>query len=364
MTQQQKRLTIPPALYRDIEREVMPIIRSAAYSFATKLGMDKEDAVQEGRLALAEALESYDYNLSKGGIHAYARAAVTNALTGLMYRQTTRGRVPHIVVNDDGVLKTMRSWPVLMGDFEVTPGSDLADPEASTMDSEMTEMLREVKMQLLNCLNELQTRVFACLSNQDPGFQLFLRNVGERSGEFKMPEGEERKGERPMADENHLLIAEYLSGEPGMPKMNKNTIDWAVHVIKRHFTRIAETKFSETIQEAIKEGKWPMFHVSMRGNDVSFIQDVMKRRNLDKRPTGAPDVARREKDGKLCIRSVERYKWGSVIMLRFGTDTATVIAEGRFNVITGEVLCETGFWKSIKDHLPWYPAAHRFLEGN
>jgi hypothetical protein len=51
-------------------------------------------------------------------------------------------------------------------------------------------------------------------------------------------------------------------------------------------------------------------------------------------------------------------------MLRFGTETATVIAEGRFNVITGEVLCDTGFWKSIKDHLPWYPAAHRFLEGN
>lgn len=352
MKQQQKRLTIDPSLYRDIEREVMPIIRSAAHSFATKLGMDREDAVQEGRLALAEALEGYDYNLSKGGIHAYARAAVTNALCGLMYRQTTRGRVPHIVVQEDGVLKTIRSWPVLMGDFEVTAQSDVGDPEATTMDAEMTDMLREVKMQLLNCLNDLQTRVFSCLSNQDPGFQIFLRNVGERSGDTQ------------MADENHILIAEYLSGEPGMPKMNKNTIDWAVHVIKRHFTRIAETKFSGPIQEAIKEGKWPMFHVSLRGNDVSFIQDVLKRRHLDRRPLGAPDVARREKDGKLCVRSVERYKWGSVIMLRFGTETATVIAEGRFNVITGEVLCDTGFWKSIKDHLPWYPAAHRFLEGN
>jgi len=41
--------------------------------------------------------------------------------------------------------------------------------------------------------------------------------------------------------------------------------------------------------------------------------------------------------------------------------TATVIAEGRFNAVSGEVLTATGLWKNIKSELPWYAAAQRVL---
>lgn len=334
MKRQQPNL-LDPGLYKDIEREVMPIIRGAATAFARRLGTDTDDAIQEGRMALLEALSRYDYNLSKGGIFNYARTAVRQAMYGLLYTATTKSRQPHIVIEENGELKTIRSWPALMGDFELSVCEVTPDPERAAMDAEMAEALTGLKMRLVNRLNDFQSKVFACLSNQDQGFILYLRNIQ-------------------VADEKNAQIAAYLG-------TGKNHVDWAVHQIKHHFTELAERQFSDIVNKAVKEGKWPMFHVSLRGNDVAFIQKVIAEQGLDPRPTGAPEVKRADVKGVLCLRSVETYSWGSVIHLRFGVKTATVIAEGRFNAISGEVLTSTGLWKNIKTELPWYAAAQRVL---
>jgi len=326
---------LDPELYRDVEREVMPIILGAATSFARRLGVDKEDAVQEGRLAMLEALGRYDYNLSKGGIFNYVRTVVRQAMYGLLYTATTKSRQPHIVIDDNGEQKTIRSWPALMGDFELSVCESTPDPERAAMDAELTEGLSLLKMRLVNRLNDFQSKVFSCLSNQDQSFLLYLRNIQ-------------------VADEKNAQIAAYLG-------TGKNHVDWAVHQIKRHFTDLAEKQFSDIVNKAVKEGKWPMFHVSRRGNDVAFIKKVLSDQALDPRPTGAPEVKRADIRGVLCMRSIETYHWGAVIHLRFGVKTATVIAEGRFNAVSGEVLTATGLWKNIKSELPWYAAAQRVL---
>ncbi len=326
---------LDPELYKDVEREVMPIIRSAASTFARRLGMDVDDAIQEGRVALYTALAKYDYNLSKGGIFNYARTAVRQSMFGLLYTATTKSRQPHIVIEDGGELKTVRSWPTLMGDFEVCVSESTPDPERAAMDAEMIEALGRLKMRLARRLNDFQMKVFACLSNQDPSFLLYLRNIQ-------------------CAEERNAQIADYLG-------TGKNHVDWAVHQIKHHFTELAEKQFSEVVREAIQEGKWPMFHVSHRGNDVAFIRKVIADQGLDPRPSGAPEVKRNEVKGVLVLRSIETYAWGAVIHLRFGLKTATVVAEGRFNAISGEVLTSTGLWKNIKTELPWYAAAQRHL---
>lgn len=332
----QRRNTLDPDLYRDIEREVMPIIKGAAGAFAHRLGIDVDDAIQEGRMALLHALAKYDYNLSKGGMFNYARTAVRQSMFGLLYTATTKSRRPHIVIDDGGVLKTVRSWPMLMGDFELEVNESTKDPEREAMDAEMTEALSRLKMRLVRRLNPFQSKVFACLSNQDQSFLVYLRNIQ-------------------CAEERNAQIADYLG-------TGKNHVDWAVHQIKHHFTELAERQFSDVVKDAIQEGKWPMFHVSHRGNDVSFIQKVLSDQGLDPRPVGAPEVVRNEVKGVLVMRSIETYHWGAVIHLRFGLKTATVIAEGRFNAISGEVLTSTGLWKNIKTELPWYAAAQRHLK--
>lgn len=321
-------------LYADIERECMPIIRSAASAFARKLGVGNEDAIQEGRLALLTALKGYEYNASKGGIYNFARAAVKNAMCGLLYAATTKGRCPHIVIEEDGVPKAVRNYPEVMGDFSSFSSTE-PDPEAMAAQGEVVDKLRELKMQLMNRLNQRQLEVFGCLYHHKVEFEVFLRNKQE-------PEA------------THELIAEYLG-------VTKNTVDWSVHQIKRHFTALSESKFSDIIQEAIQEGKWPMFHVSERPNDIAFIQSIIKTRALDPRPTGAPDVKVRTLGSVRCVRSVEPYSWGSIIMLTFGERSATVVAEGKFNPISGEVRAETGFWKPISESLSWYSESNRFL---
>jgi hypothetical protein len=338
--QTQVRTQIPPELYVDVERAVMPIIRGASNRFAKMAGLDASDAVQEGRLALLEALGKYDYNLSRGGIYNYARSAVHQAMLGVLYKATTLGRLPHLVIEDNGELKTVRSWPALMADFDTAVNESAPDPEREAMDSEMQSRLGELNMRLKGRLTDFQQNVLACLSNQNPSFALFLRNI--------------QKDEEKAIEEKHTLIAKFF-GE------TKNVVDWAVHHIKKNFTELAEEQFSDIVLDALDKGAWPMFHVSNDGNDTEFINITIEENDLDPRPSGPPEVKRVEIKGVVTARSIENYSWGSIIHLRHGDQVATVIAEGRFNAISGEVLTDTGLWKSIKDRVPWYPTVQRIL---
>jgi len=340
-------------LYSDIERELMPIIRSAARRFAPGLGIGVEDAVQEGRLALMLALKGYDYNLSKGGIYNFARKAVRNAMCGLLYSATTLGRCPRVVMEEGGELVVVKMWPTLMDAPEVHPDREAKTPEEMVIESEFADKIRVLRMRLVNRLNPFQRKVLGCISRNNIRFETFLRNRDE-------PEA------------THALIGEWLGMgvvEEGAKlasasrQKQKNAVDWAVHKIKRHFTILMEDEFSDIVEEAIQAGKWPMFYVSTKPNDTAFIQGIIEHRDLDARPTSAPDIkARTDKDGVRAIRHIETYSWGSVIMLRFGTNSATVVAEGRFNPISGEVLQPSGSWKSIVDVVPWYVKASRFIE--
>jgi DNA-directed RNA polymerase specialized sigma24 family protein len=333
---------IDSALYADVEKEVMPIIKAAAERFARSLGVGVEDAIQEGRIALLQALESYDYNQSRGGIYNFARTIVRNAMCGLLYTETTRSRCPHLVAEVDGETKVVRMRPTSlefhMEEFGALVDDDSRTPEDEAIESQIKSKLRRLKMQLVNRLNHRQLAVFNCIAHPQPEFTSYLRNVG-------------------AMELTHVLVGEYLG-------IDKNSVDWSVHQIKRHFTALVESEFSELVDAAIEAGKWPMFHVSAKPADADFIQRVVKERELDARPLGPPDVQVRTQGGVRCIRNVENYPWGSVIMLQYGERNATVVAEGRFNPVSGEVLIDgTGTWKSILDVVPWYLAAHKFLKG-
>jgi len=340
-------------LYEDIERELMPIIRSAARRFAPGLGISTEDAVQEGRLALMLALKGYDYNASKGGIYNFARKTIRNAMCGLLYSATTQSRCPRVVMEENGELVVVKMWPALTDVPEVHPDRDAKTPEELAIESEFTDKIRVLRMRLVNRLNPFQLKVLSCISRNNVLFETFLRNRDE-------PEA------------THALIGEWLGmgmDEDGEAKLasgnrhtKKNAVDWAVHRIKQHFTVLMEAEFSDIVEEAIQAGKWPMFYVSTKQNDKSFIQGIIEKRSLDARPISSPEIkARTGKDGTRAVRHIETYSWGSVIMLSFGENAATVVAEGRFNAISGEVLQPSGSWKSILDVVPWYVKASHFI---
>jgi RNA polymerase sigma factor (sigma-70 family) len=325
------------ALYKDVERHVMPIIRSAARKLVRQIGGDEDDAVQEGRIALLQALESYDYNASHGGIYNYARTSVRNAMYALLFQALTRRRMPHFVVEENGESKLVRSWPMPMEDFECVQAEQL-DPEERAAEGELLERFQILKVRLLSKLNARQREVFKHMTSPSGEFATMMRNMG-------------------VAEADEALIAAHMN-------VSKNVIDWSVHRIKQHFTTLVEEEFSEFIQKAIQEGKWPMFHVSPRDSDADFIRGIIRSKSLDPRPVQPPSIQTTRRGGVRFTRTVEKYAWGSVIFARMGEEAVTVLAEGRFNAISGEVLSPTGCWKTITEHVPWYPKLARALQNS
>lgn len=315
----------------------MPIVRSTAERFHRSLGLSVEDAVQEGRLALVAALRSYDYNRSRGGIYNYVRKSVERAMLGLLYKATSRGRMPAIPVVDEatGEIRLVRRWPTLLepGVMENLPELAELTPERGAEEAEMVGRLQVLKMRLVNSLSTREQAIFSCFAHPTDEFSTFLRNVG--------------------AEEiTNVEIAKFLG-------MSKNSVDWSIHKIKHAFTKLAEAEFSDVIEVAVQEGKWPMLHVSHTDNDHEFVRAVIERRKLDPRPSDQREILI---NGDAC-RIIERYDWGAVIFLRLEEDVATVVCEGRFNATTAECMGDGGYWKSLSDELWWYRDLQRALKG-
>lgn len=327
------------ALYQELEPAIMPIVRSMAERFHRSLGISVEDAVQEARLELVTALRSYDYNRSRGGVYSYARRSVERAMLGLLYSATSRGRMPYIPVIDDvtGEVRLVRRWPTLLepGVMENMAEMDDFTPERAAEEAEMMGRLQVLKMRLVNSLTDREQAIFSCLAHPSDEFGTFLRNIGVPASE----------------DPTNVHIARFLG-------VTKNAVDWSIHKIKRQFTRLAEAEFSDVIQSALEEGRWPMLYISHNENDTDFIRRIIEERGLDPRPISQRDVASHGQ----ATRVFEPYAWGSVIFLRLGSNVATVVVQGRFNAITGEVIGDGGYWKSLVEELDWYRDLNRALK--
>lgn len=319
-----------PALYAELEPCFESLIRSAARSFSRTLDLPEEDVAQEARIALYLALPRYQYNKSYGRIHNFARRAIRNALCSLACRATMESRMPRIVISDNGELKTVRCRPAQLEDFDLLPDENTnLDQQMET--SRWSDKLMLLEMKLLRRLNERQKSVFNCVVRPSNELQLMARNKD--------------------SEITNELIGQYLG-------LSKNSVDWSIHVTKKHFTILAEQEFGELVKTAIADRNWPMLYSSGRENDIELIRKVISDRNLDPKPTSPMDTVR----GEAGARRVETYSWGSVVLLRFREKTATAIVEGRFNILTGEIISDNGYWKPITDAVPWYKELNRALK--
>lgn len=326
------------SLYAALEPTIMNLIVDQADRWHRALGIDRDDAIQEARIALTLALPEYDYNRSHGGIRAFARTAIKNALCGMLYSATAQMRVPHVVaVDDEGreflVRYRVGSLDAMEEDTAYEPADGAPDSEARYIAAEMDERIKLLRMRLLMSLDGRERDVFECQAFPSEAFMLYLRNanIGEPTIE---------------------AVGQYLG-------LTKNEVDWALHKAKRVFTAILEgSEFIELIEGAIRDGKWPMIHCANVAGDTSYIQSVIAARKLNPMPSRPSDTMVSGQSYRL----IEHYGWGAIVHLYLDdARQATLVLEGRFNYRTGEVIGHGGHWKQLGDVLVWYSELNKRL---
>jgi len=325
---------IDQGIYADLERSLLPMVRSLSYRFANQFGVDGDDIFQEMRIALWEGFKDYDYNRSYGNVRRFAQVVIKKALCSQAYKATTRVRNPHTVFEDEsGEAKTVRHPLASLEDIHVaTDEEGNPNPEESVCLKELGEKAGRLRMRLFRSLRGRERQVFKCKFQPSEQFLLYLRNVAE--------DGDD--------EPTNVRVAEFLG-------ITKNAIDWSLHKIRRRFVELAEEpEFSALIADIVKDGEWPMIYVSEKADDHEFVRRVMARRKLDPRPSpNVPRDVQYRGEGQ-AGRIVEAYHWGSVIHLRFNGEARTVVVEGRFNKLTGEIHGEFSNWKSLAEVVPWY----------
>ena len=343
-------------LYPEIERRVMGFIKKRSFDVSSRVPtIDIDDAIQEGRLALLSALIKFDFNKSKGKLESYVGRVLINTYYCMMYEAMTKSRVPHVMVQDeDGNWIDKPRFPISFecmvnpsddGDaIAYEPPSDYEDPEQYVLRRQLGDM----KMRMINKLKDgshgFEQAVFTLKVNPTPEFLTSLENQGINI-------------EAPDFQVTSDMIGKFLG-------KNKNAVDWAMHKIKKMFTEMAkfDDDFSDLFEDAIGNRGWPMVHMR-KGDceDKNFKVRTLKKRRLDPRPNakfyqdgdseqGAGEVGA---DGMpYWWRKIERYAWGSYVLLKKGDEWITLVIEGRFNPLTGEVFGDNG----MREDLPvgWY----------
>jgi RNA polymerase sigma factor (sigma-70 family) len=204
------------AIYRQVEEMVKPIVESNARRFAVQLGMTVDEARQEARYGLMEALREYNYNSARGGIYNYVKTAVRRHFLKLWATARAQKRRPHVFTIDD---KTGRrvAKPVPFVDHSARPDSDFMDTLMSPTD----------QFPAADVLIEQADRRRASVA-----FMKALEaSLAPRDLEVLRCKYDPPRGLR-------MLMLDELAIEPTIPligkylQLSKNEVDWALRRIR------------------------------------------------------------------------------------------------------------------------------------
>lgn len=205
------------AIYRQVEEMVKPIVESNARRFAQQLGMTIDEARQEARYGLMEALREYNYNSARGGIYNYVKTAVRRHFLKLWATARAQKRRPHVFTIDD---KTGRrvAKAVPFADHSTRPDdADFMDTLVSPID----------QFPAADVLIEQEDRRLASLA-----FMKALEDaLAPRDLEVLRCKYNPPRGLR-------MLMLDELAIEPTIPligkhlHLSKNEVDWALRRIR------------------------------------------------------------------------------------------------------------------------------------
>lgn len=407
-----------PKLYNEMLKTIQLKAGKVAGSAMSAM---REDAMQEGRIALFNALVRYDK--TKGAsLKWYAGRVLDNTYNLMLYQQMAACRMPRTVkhmaiyrfhcLDCDHEFETARSARAKCpecgakggrydskgnqisglrhlggySDWRVGPSPAASldelmagengakyEPQVGFQDpgelfADVLSEARCFKMIMINTLGKFEREVFQCKTNPPCELLELLDNIGtdeEKAALTKYHEAMDKTGDTPDFEIPNRVIIEHIAKTHDMPlKKAKNKVDWALHKIRAAFTTLAKgSRFSEFFGEHIEKRGWPIIHIA-EGEDPDFKARVIKARSLDPHPTkGYASDPRHVETAEGCARKVVKYPWGVAMYLRHGQEARTLVIEGeRVNIDTGEVFGPDGSNERIP--VKWYPRLAKTLKEN
>jgi hypothetical protein len=354
-------------VYPEIERKLYPYIWKRSKRISSMLpGIELDDAIQEGRLALLSALAKFDFNKNKGKLESYVGRVLINTYHCMVYEALTQSKVPHVMAQDEhGNWVKRPRFPISL-DAMLSPDDDEVcsfEPKDEKWVSPVQEIVHhqlkldvgKFTMKMYNTLTGIEREVFRCKVH--PPTEL-LRMLYNDDVEFVYKDDSGKYVLEPGFQVTNRQIAKWLP-------IDKNAVDWAMHKVKKLFTELAkfDEDFSDLFDDVVIGRGWPMIH-TRRGtpNEIEgFEKLIMKKRCLDTRPVAGccqeadhlQTAGEIDEAGKpFWSRKIERYAWGSIVELKKGKEYVKLVIEGRFNPLTGEVFGDGGMREDIP--VGWY----------
>lgn len=209
-------MSIENDLYNQVEKLVSPIIESNAKKFCVTLGITRDEAIQEARIALMYALRKYDYNDSRGGIYNFASISVRRHFLKLVAANRAQKRRPHVRIKGQDRRIAFLATNTLSDEIYLKINTE--NPEEEKIKKDGCEVARKLEEALIEALDEREKNVFRCKTN--PSRELRMLMVEECEKTPTIP-----------------TIGKHLS-------LSKNAVDWSVRKIKETAETIIRRKFS------------------------------------------------------------------------------------------------------------------------
>jgi ribosomal protein L21E len=355
-------------VYAKIEKDVMPFLSKKSRRLSSSIPtIDYDDALQEGRVAIVVALAHYDHERGEDCVGPYVWKVVKNAYFGMAYEALMKSKMPHIfVTGTDGKVYNKPCSPISLnmlmdnergggGGYKQICGlidTKMLSPECETMNHRVRSGVGKFTMKMYNKLGGIDRKVFKCKVHPSNDFLSMLYSDGV---DFVH---KDEQGVLVLADDFNITfdqIAAFLG-------INKNAVGWSLYKIRELFLEMAkyDDDFNELFDDLVIDKRWPsVWMVTGKVEDLEFEQKTFRKRHLDPERTSSDEYAASStvKDANglpFYSRLIKWYKWGSVIVIKRGDVYYTIIAEGRFNPLTGAVfgLKITGAHECIP--LSWY----------
>jgi len=348
--------------YAMAEREVLPFLRKQSHRVSSIIPtIDYDDALQEGRSAVVVALVYFDENKGDGRVGPYVWRVVKNAYCAMIYEALTKSKVPFINdVDADGNVIRRPAFPISLDTMLSTEdgdrGYEIPDkaitPDDEVAHAKMRSKVGNFTMKMYNKLEGTDYDVFTCMVHpaKKQGFldMLYMDGVN-----FVY---RDEKGALVLDDEFDVgaeHIGRYL-------EINKNAVGWSLYKIRKLFLEMAryDKDFIGLFNDMVIDRRWPMVHTAKgTSEDLEFKRRIFQKRCLSPKQSQPSEYAvGAKKEGGLPYysRLIKWYEWGAAITVKRGKDYYTIIAEGRFNPLTGAVF--GAGMKDAQEHIPlkWY----------
>lgn len=350
--------------YAKAEADVLPFLRKQSHRVSSVIPtIDFDDALQEGRSAVVVALVYYNESKGDGRVGPYVWRVVKNAYCAMIYEALTKCKVPFINgIDAEGNIIRKPAFPISLDTMLSTENGerrayevpdDSLTPDEEVVHQRMRSEVGRFTMKMYNALTGIDYDVFTCKVHpaKKDGFLNMLYMDGVNFV-YRNEQGTLVLGDDFDIGADH--IGRYLG-------INKNAVGWSLYKIRRLFLEMAryDKNFIGLFDDMVIDRRWPMVHM-MKGaaEDLEFEREVFRKRCLGTKQTESSEYAVGAKKGKdgmpYYSRLIKWYEWGAVVTVKRGKDYYTIIAEGRFNPLTGAVF-GAGL-KDAQEHIPlkWY----------